>query len=429
MSDASPPETDSSVRPGRRRPVVVALGVAVLGGLAFAALAAWLVPWEPVPGGVPAPADPSSVLTGAEIARGEALGTFSRATGWTSTGLSIALALWLGLGRRGAALVRRLPGPWWVQVPLAVLALTAVVRFGTLPFSLLTWRRRVSEGLSTQGWGDWLSDLLLNLVVGSVGTALVALLVVGCARRWRVGWPAAAGGVAAVLVVLGSYVYPVLVEPLFNDFEPLPDGELRSSVLALGEEEGVRVDDVLVADASRRTTTLNAYVSGFGSTHRVVLYDTAVRALPQDELLSIVAHELGHARNHDVVIGTALGAAGATAGVGLLATVLLVPALRRRSGAGGAADPAVVPLVLALVAVGTFLAAPVQNGVSRQVERRADVVALETTQDPDAFVSLQRQLIVRSVGDPTPSAFGQFWFGSHPSTMERVALARRYAED
>jgi len=85
--------------------------------------------------------------------------------------------------------------------------------------------------------------------------------------------------------------------------------------------------------------------------------------------------------------------------------------------------------VLALMAVGMFLADPVQNGISRQIERRADVVALETTDDPEALVALQRELAVRSVADPTPSRFGQLWFGSHPETLERIALARRVAGD
>ena len=92
--------------------------------------------------------------------------------------------------------------------------------------------------------------------------------------------------------MLGSFVYPVLVEPLFSSFTPLPDGPLRTGVLELAEVEGVHVDDVLEADASRRTTTLNAYVSGFGSTRRVVLYDNLVRDVPEDQVLSVVAHEL-----------------------------------------------------------------------------------------------------------------------------------------
>jgi STE24 endopeptidase len=215
-------------------------------------------------------------------------------------------------------------------------------------------------------------------------------------------------------------VYPVVVEPLFNSFEPLPNGSLRSSILRLADREGVRVEDVLVADASRRTTTLNAYVSGFGSTRRVVVYDNLVEGLPEDQALSVVAHELAHARHGDVVVGSALGAAGALAGVGLLALLVGAGPTRRRS----MADPAVVPLVLALIAIGSLLASPVQNTISRQVETRADVDALRTTRDPEAFVAMQRQLALRSLADPTPPAWSQFWFGSHPTTLTRIAIAR-----
>jgi STE24 endopeptidase len=217
-------------------------------------------------------------------------------------------------------------------------------------------------------------------------------------------------------------VYPLLVEPLFNSFTPLPDGSLRTRILALAEKEGVHVDDVLVADASRRTTTLNAYVSGFGGTRRVVVYDTLVEDLPEDEALSVVAHELAHARHQDVVVGSVLGAAGALVGVGLLA--LVVGAVGRRRGVR-MADPAVVPLVLALLAVGTLAASPLENAVSRRIETRADVDALRATHDPDAFVAMQVQLARRSLADPTPPHWSQLWFGSHPTALERIAIARQ----
>ena len=184
------------------------------------------------------------------------------------------------------------------------------------------------------------------------------------------------------------------------------------------------MDDVLVADASRRTTTLNAYVSGFGGTRRVVVYDNLVEDLPEAEALSVVAHELAHARHRDVVTGSVLGAAGALFGVGLLSLVVGAMGERRRLSM---ADPAVVPLVLALAAVATFVASPVENTVSRQIETRADVDALETTGDSDAFVAMQRQLALRSFSDPTPPALSQFWFGSHPTSLQRIAIARQLA--
>jgi len=217
-----------------------------------------------------------------------------------------------------------------------------------------------------------------------------------------------------MLVLLGSFVYPVLVEPIFNDFTSLSDGPLRTDILELAESEGVPVDDVLVADASRRTTTLNAYVSGFGSSRRVVVYDNLLDDENEREVLAVVAHELGHARHDDVLTGSLLGAAGALLGVGLLG--LLVP---------GVANPRQVPRILALVAVATFLASPVQNGISRRIETRADVDSLRTTQDPEAFIQLQKDLATTSLADPTPYRLSQFWFGSHPTALQRIALAER----
>ena len=160
----------------------------------------------------------------------------------------------------------------------------------------------------------------------------------------------------------------------------------------MADREGVPVRDVLVADASRRTTTLNAYVSGFGGTRRIVLYDTLVDDLPREQAVSVVAHELAHAKHRDVVVGSALGAVGALAGVGLLGLVVGAGPLRRRYGAGLAAGAVMVPLLIALVDVGSLLASPVQNGISRRIETRADVDALKATGDPVAFEAMQLML-------------------------------------
>ena len=135
---------------------------------------------------------------------------------------------------------------------------------------MLVRERRLEEGLTEQGPGGWLADLGLNLLVSWVVLTLLCLLVVGAARRSPRRWFLWAGGGVAAATFAGSLLYPVVVEPLFNDFEPMAPGQLRSSLLQLAEEEGVAVDEVLVTDASRRTTTLNAYVSGLGETRRIV---------------------------------------------------------------------------------------------------------------------------------------------------------------
>jgi STE24 endopeptidase len=183
------------------------------------------------------------------------------------------------------------------------------------------------------------------------------------------------------------------------------------------------VQDVLVADASRRTTALNAYVSGFGSTRRIVVYDTVVDQLPDAEIESIVGHELGHVATDDVLTGTLIGALGAAAGVSLLGWLLTMTPLLRRAGVTGPGDGRVVGLLLFLLAVGTLLSTPVQNLVSRHIEARADLHALDLTRDPASFVAVQQALGVANLSDPDPPAVWQWAFGSHPTVPQRIAFA------
>ncbi|HWG93911.1 MAG TPA: M48 family metalloprotease, partial [Mycobacteriales bacterium] len=230
----------------------------------------------------------------------------------------------------------------------------------------------------------------------------------------------------AGLVVVVSFAYPLVVEPVFNRFTPLAAGPLRDDLLALAEREGVQVDDVLVADASRRTTALNAYVSGFGSTRRIVVHDTLLAQASDAEVRLVVAHELAHAENRDVLTGTLLGALAAAAAVVALALLLSWTPLLRRAGVEGPGDPRAVALVLALTALGGFLAGPVSNLVSRRVEARADVASLDLTRDPQTFVEAQRRLALANLSDLEPSRVLRLLFATHPSTTERIATAREW---
>jgi STE24 endopeptidase len=403
-----------------RRWSVVTILVATV---AFVLVAAWRIPWHPVPGGTPPAVPASQVFTPAEIARANAYTDPARYLGWASLLVSLAVTLVLGLTPLGARLAGRLRGWWWVRVLLAVAALAVVGRLVTLPFAIIGHHRSVAYGLSDEAWGPWTVDLLKSLVLSIVVSGLLLLVLVGCARRWPRAWPAVAGTVLGALVMAGSFVYPVLVEPAFNHFTSLENGPLRTQILHLADEEHVHLDDVLVADASRRTTTLNAYVSGYGSTRRVVLYDNVVHDLPRPEILSIVAHELGHAHHDDVLTGSILAALGTTLGIGLLGLVVSVV----RRGPGGMRDPTVVPLVVALVAIATLLSSPVNNGLSRLIETRADVASLEATRDPTAFIRMQRELDLHSLSDDPP-AWSHFWFGSHPTTLQRVAIAEQLGQ-
>jgi STE24 endopeptidase len=406
-----------------------ALVAAVVLGIALVLVIALRTPWEvlPEPPGGHTPVDPTAGLSAQQLARAESFAAALRPASLLALLLGLTVSALLGLTRLGARLVeavaRPVGGRRWAQVLLGTAALVVAGRLVILPVSAYAETVRHRYGVSTRGWGLWLRDVAVSTAISAVLTALGLMFFLWLVRRAPRTWWAWAAAAAAAFGVVGSFLYPVVIEPAFNSFESLPAGELRTDLLALADESGVPVQDVLVSDASRRTTTLNAYVSGFGSTRRIVLYDNVLEQLPDDEIESIVAHELGHVVNQDVLTGTLIGALGAAGGVALIGWLLSWTPLLRRAGAESPGDPRVVPLVLFFVAVGTLVGTPVQNLVSRQVEARADLHALDLTQDPEAFVRMQQRLAVENLSDPDPPAAWQWFFGSHPTVAQRIAFA------
>lgn len=407
--------------------------VLTLAGLVVALVVAGavLIPW----GRPPAPrADQLAALRSLpveQVTRGRAFHGALRPAAWSALAVGLLVALVLGFTPLGGRLVELAGRPfgdhWIAQAVLGGLAVLLLADLVTLPFA--AWRQTVlvRYGLSTQGWSGWAVDLVKSYAVSAIIGALVLLgfyAVVRLAPRWW--WALGAAG-AALLVVLLSFVLPVLVEPVFNKFTPMEPGPLRAELVALAERDGVPVRDVLVADASRRTRAVNAYVSGLGPTRRVVVYDTLLREATPEEVTSVVAHELGHARDRDVWTGTVLGALGAAAAVVALFLIGSWPPLLRLAGVDGIAQPRAFPLLIALVTIAGLVATPVQALVSRQVEARADAHALALTGDPATFEAMQRRLAGVNLADPDPPRWEYLWSASHPSTVERMAAARAYA--
>ncbi len=387
-------------------------------------VAGLVVPWDWVPGGDLRPLAASEMFTSAEVDRAEEFSSVRRHLGWASYFFSLVFALVLGLTPLGSRLLRRVQGrlPWWIAVPVGVFVLLLMGRMLTLPFAMAIHDRNREYGLSNQAWAAWAVDYAKSLLVSWVLASLLLLVIIGAARRSPRHWFAWAGGLAVVLTVSASFLYPVVVEPLFNKFTPMEQGRFKSSVFELADAQDVQIDDVLVADASRRTTTLNAYVSGFGSTRRVVVYDNLIDDLSVEQARVVIAHELAHARHSDVLVGTLFGALGSVLGVALLALLLDFGWVRARSGTLGAADPAAVALVLALIAAGAMISSPVQNTMSRAIEARADRDSLEATGQGKVFISMQHELATSALSDPTPPRLSQFWFGSHPTVLQRAGL-------
>ena len=409
-----------------RLPIVLTLVVLLVGlGVALALT----VPWTALPGASPR-VDVGRDFTAADLAREVAFHSAVRPPVYASLVLGIVVAGLLALTTSGARIVaavaRPLGGGWVWQVLLGTVALMVIGRLATLPLDVQSERVLRRYGLSTQTWATWLVDVVKGIGVSAAMTGLVLVCVLGLVRLAPRTWWAWGALATAGLVVAGSFVYPLLVEPVFNKFTSLPAGQLRTDLLELAERDGVPVQDVLVADASRRTTALNAYVSGFGSTRRIVVYDTLVEKATPAEVELVVAHELGHAKRNDVLVGTLLGALGAAAGVCALALLVSWSGLLARAGASGPGDPRVIPLLLFVAAVGTLLLSPATNLVSRKVEARADVHSLDLTRDVATFVASEQRLARTNLSDLEPNRLAYLMFATHPSVTERIALAREW---
>jgi STE24 endopeptidase len=315
--------------------------------------------------------------------------------------------------------------PWWGEA-IAFSALVALV--GSLVATPIAfWRGYLHErrwGFSTQTLGGWASDRAKGVAIGMALTVIPMFGLIASVHVFPSWWPlvAAVGGAAIVFVV--TFLAPVLLEPVFNRFAPLRDEALAEDLRQLADRAGVPVRDVLVADASRRTTKHNAYVSGIGKTRRVVVWDTLLDRGAPGEVRLVVAHELGHRRFRHVAIGTAIAMGGTALFVLGLWVLFQWDELLAAIGADGPGDPRVIPFVLFAGTVAELVLRPFALALSRRWERDADRFSLELTGDPEAYEATHRNLALSNLGDLDPPKAAYLFFFSHPTAPERLAAGR-----
>lgn len=304
---------------------------------------------------------------------------------------------------------------------VAAAALSLVLGLAPLPIRAIARERAKDVGLVTQSWTGWLGDVAKGEAIGAaIACAGGALLLLGM-RRFGPRWWAPGAVVVVAFGIAFTYAGPVVLDPVFNRFTPLPAGRARTDVLDLARRAGLRVGEVYEVDASRRTTAANAYVSGLGRTKRVVIYDNLLRDFTPAETRLVVAHELGHVRYHDVPHGLLYLAI--VAPFGMLAVALLADRLAPRDGQR---TPAALPAVALAIALVSPAITVVSNQLSRAVERRADAYSLQLTSEPRSLIDFQRRIAVKNVSDVDPPAWVTFLLGTHPPTLERIGAAEAF---
>ena len=278
--------------------------------------------------------------------------------------------------------------------------------------------------LSNETFGAWLTDELKELAIGLVIGSLLGALALYAIRLFRQWWLAIALG-AIPFTILSVVAVPVIIDPLFNEFEPLKDRLLAQKLLDLADRAGIEGGRVYEVNKSKQTKTMNAYVTGIGPTKRIVMWDTLLAKMSHDEVLSVMGHEMGHYVLQHVWAGTGFG-------IALSFPVLFITqrfydrGVRKRGLTRG--DPATLPLLLLIVSIISFLLSPVINGYSRWQEHQSDVFSLELTGLNEPMATAFIKLAEDSKVNPWPHPFIKFWRYSHPAPGERVEFALRYKQ-
>jgi len=340
-----------------------------------------------------------------------------------------ALFLFTGFSARIRDWARRI-GRWWFLTIGVYFAIFLIINFVIdLPLSYYQgFAREHAYGLSNQTLGKWFVDEIIGLLIGIVAGFLflwIPFLLLKKSPRW---WWLYTGLLAIPFLILSILVTPILIEPLFNKFGPMKNKELEAKILQLAERAGIEGGRVYEVAKSEDTKTLNAYVTGFGATKRIVLWDTTIAKLDEDELLFVMGHEMGHyVLGHvwktilflSLLIIVTLYAIHRTAG-------WLINKFHRRFGFTELSDIASLPLIILLLSAYFLIVGPIALAFSRHNEHEADRFGLEITQNnraaATAFVKLQEE----NLSVPRPNVLVKLWQASHPTLGERIDFANEY---
>lgn len=373
---------------------------------------------------------PSAALPASETTDGKAK-QYHRARRWLAIlSFALSLALLLALLFGGWSVVLRNAAMLWSQsawggVLIYALLLGTIRKLLTLPTDFYSgYVLEHRYGLSNLKLRGWIQDELKAAAVGAaLGLPAIELLYYAL-RRFPETWWLLCWFAFALFSILMVNLAPVLLFPLFFQFQPIADEDFRNRLLRLSERAGARVRDVLEWKLSAKSKKANAALLGLGNTRRIILADTLLEHYTPEEIEAILAHELAHHVSNHIWKGIGLQLALSLAALGLADQ-----ALRRwggHFGYQGLADFANFPLLLAVSLLLSFLVLPLVNGFSRHNERQADDFALRMIPDSGPFVSGMNKLAAQNLAERRPHPAIEFFFHSHPSIEKRIRRAERF---
>jgi STE24 endopeptidase len=335
--------------------------------------------------------------------------------------VTLVIVRWGVLDRVEARLGRRGPNLRAFVVGVIYFLVSALL---SVPWALYEeWWREKAYGRTSQPLADFLGQGLLSILIAAVLGALFFVGVYALIRRAGRAWWAWSAGLTAVALSAFMLAAPVVIEPLFNDFKPVPNGEVRDALVVMANRAGVPADRIFVYDGSRQSNNFTANAGGVGSTARIAISDVAFKGASLDEVKAVTGHEIGH-----YVLGHTWRAVAVLSVLAVLFFFLadrLFPRFARAFGSRARLpEPAGLPVVLFMASCFGLLAGPVTNALSRSAENEADQYSLETVNLPDALATA----LVKTAEyrNPRPGRLEEWMFYDHPSVERRVLRAMEW---
>lgn len=308
---------------------------------------------------------------------------------------------------------------WQALIFFTLLAATSgIVR---LPFDVFhTFVLERKHGFSTITWKLWLTDLVKSLVISGVLmavviSALMAFIIYLPRTWWLWGW-----AFFTLFQIVVLWLYPVLIAPLFNKFEPVADAQLAEKITALAQKAGLKTSGVFQVDQAKRSRHTNAYFTGLGRTKRIVLYDTLLASHTHEEILSVLAHEIGHWKKKHILKQLVFMVCASAVLFYVIYLAVAWPPLYLAFGIAGTPVYAGFFLVSLYLSAVSFFVSPIGAAISRRFERDADKTAFALTGTARPMVSALKRLAKDNLSNLHPHPWYAGFYYSHPPLTRRI---------
>jgi STE24 endopeptidase len=378
-------------------------------------------------------ADPQTFMNARELMLSQEYSRTKYLLYFLSTPLEWMILLFLlvtGMSKRLESWAKETTSKRLVHIGTYLLYLSLITTLLSLPLQWISYQISKSYKISVQSSQSWIKDQIIDFWVNYglmfvIVTVLFFLIQKNRKRWWLYAW-----ALSVPFTIFLTFVQPVIIDPLYNDFSPLKNKQLEAKILQFAERANIPAQHVYEVNMSEKTNALNAYVTGIGSNSRIVLWDTTLNRLKENEILFIMAHEMGHYVKKHIYWG--VGGYILLSFVGLYLISKIMNVLIARYGETlhipSITSFSALPLLLLVMSMLSFAANPLTNYVSRIEERAADQYALEMTNNSEAAVETFQELSKSSLSQVNPPGLVKFFFYTHPTIFERINYFEEYGK-